>query len=126
MFQEQELYDDAIAALKKGLRDLARQRFEDIVSINPKHALAYANIGQLHCDDERHHDAVVNYEKAIYCSPHPQYYNNIGTSLIERNRWEEAESCSREAIRLDPKLPIAHNNLGRLLLVRGRPEEAKI
>jgi tetratricopeptide (TPR) repeat protein len=126
MYEEQSLYDDAIAALKKGLKDLARQRFEDVVSLNPKHALAYANLGQLHCDEGRHHDAVVNYEKSIYCNPHPQYYNNIGTSLIERNRWEDAEAGYREAIRLDPKLAIAHNNLGRLLLVRGRPQEAKI
>ena len=98
--------------LKKGWKDLAKTRFEDVISIDPKHALAYANIGQIHYDEGRGHDAVVNYEKAIACDPHPQYFNNIGTSLIERNRWEDAEACYREAIRLDPKLAIAYNNLG--------------
>ena len=126
MYEEQSLYDDAMAALKKGWKDLAKSRFEDIISIDPRHALAYANLGQLHFDEERHHDAVVNYEKAIACGPHPQYFNNVGSALIERNRWEDAEACYREAITLDPKLAIAYNNLGRLLLVRGRPEEAKV
>jgi len=125
MFQEQSLYDDAIAALAKGMRDLARSRFEDVVSINPKSSLAYAQIAAMQFDEGRHHDCIVNYERAIACDPQAQFFNNLGSALIERSRWEDAEASYREAIARDPRMAMAYNNLGRLLLIRGRPSPAK-
>lgn len=40
-------------------------------------------------------------------------------------RYPEAEAVYREAIRLDPSLAIAHNNLSRALVKLGRHREAE-
>lgn len=47
-----------------------------------------------------------------------------GNEMRAALRFAEAEAAYREAIRLDPRLDLAHNNLGILLALRGAAEEA--
>lgn len=47
-----------------------------------------------------------------------------GHALRTAGRLAEAESAYREALRLDPALDAAHNNLGILLALKGQPDQA--
>jgi len=52
-------------------------------------------------------------------------HNNLGLSLINLNRFEEAEKAFREAIKKNPSNPEAHSNLGNVLGNTNRFEEAE-
>ena len=61
-------------------------------------------------------DAAALYEKAIELDPsHSGAMNNLGASLIELNRQEEAEQYFRQAIAVNPNFADPHCNLGVLL-----------
>ena len=61
-------------------------------------------------------DAAALYEKAIELNPaHSEAMNNLGASLIELNRQEEAEQCFRQAIAVNPNFADPYCNLGVLL-----------
>ena len=50
-------------------------------------------------------------------------HSNLGITLKEMNRLEEAELSLREAITLKSDLAEAHSNLGKLLLKIGKHHE---
>jgi len=52
------------------------------------------------------------------------HHARLGTAHRFNNRLEEAESCFRRAIELDPQLPTAHAGLAETLESLGRSEEA--
>lgn len=51
-------------------------------------------------------------------------WNNLGNLLERRTRDEEAQTCYRRAMALDPTDAVPVNNLAALLNTRGRPGEA--
>ncbi len=54
----------------------------------------------------------------------PPLWNNLGITLVELGRTQEAEASYRRAIELDPNFAEAHYNLGCLLHLHGRTDEA--
>ena len=50
-------------------------------------------------------------------------HNNLGLTLKELRRLEEAEMSYREALALKPDFSEAHQNLGDLLMRMGKHEE---
>lgn len=60
--------------------------------------------------------AVEQFELALQADRHNlQYLLQLGTVHLQRRELDRAESCYREAIRLDARLPLAHYNLGVVL-----------
>ncbi|PKM92085.1 MAG: hypothetical protein CVU81_02380 [Euryarchaeota archaeon HGW-Euryarchaeota-1] len=55
----------------------------------------------------------------------PIYIINLGHTLYNLKRYENAEKEFREAIRINPNLAEAHNNLGILLKDLNRYDEAE-
>ena len=53
-------------------------------------------------------------------------YNNLGITLQELNRLDEAEINLRKAIAVKSEYPEAYNNLGNTLLKKGKVEDAKV
>jgi tetratricopeptide (TPR) repeat protein len=51
-------------------------------------------------------------------------YNNLGNTLVDLKRFDEAAAACRKAIQLDPKIASAHNNLGNALAGQKRLDEA--
>src|SRR5205085_8544019 len=51
-------------------------------------------------------------------------YYNLGATVRDMNRLEEAEAAYRKAIELDPEHVVAYNNLSNLLRLSGREAEA--
>src|SRR5579863_7584184 len=48
----------------------------------------------------------------------PQYWGNLGVSLIMQLRYDEAEAALKRALEIDPTYPIARNNLEKLPEIR--------
>jgi predicted O-linked N-acetylglucosamine transferase (SPINDLY family) len=55
---------------------------------------------------------------------YPEGYVNLGTTLLESHRYEEAEACYRRAVALKPDLVDGHYNLGNTLKCLERHAEA--
>ncbi|MFO1204311.1 MAG: methyltransferase domain-containing protein [Burkholderiales bacterium] len=53
-------------------------------------------------------------------APRSPAWLNLAVALKELGRLEDVEAACREALRLDPDFADAHNNLGNVLLARGR------
>ncbi|MFX7988902.1 tetratricopeptide repeat protein, partial [Acinetobacter baumannii] len=49
---------------------------------------------------------------------------NLGVLWMGRGDWPRAHEALRDAVRLQPRLAGAHNNLGNVLLALQRPDEA--
>jgi serine/threonine-protein kinase len=57
--------------------------------------------------------------------PHDFWLNfELGDTLVEARRYDEAVAYFRAALALRPQVSVAHNGLGNALYLSGRPEEA--
>jgi tetratricopeptide (TPR) repeat protein len=69
--------------------------------------------------------AIDEWRKAVELGPTEALpRNNLGVSLVESGKVEEAIPHYRKALELNPEYPEAHNNLGVALVKAGKPEEA--
>jgi len=55
---------------------------------------------------------------------HAQALDNLGTTLVDQQKTDEAIACYRRALELQPDYAIAHNNLGVAFKVQGKLEAA--
>jgi len=110
---------------EQGQLEGAAKMFQVAISINPKYAEAYFNLGVVHQALNRLEDAVVSYMKAIEITPnYPEAYNNLGTSLYELGRLKSSIESLEWAVAYKHDFSEAHNNLGRSLNNYGRIEDA--
>lgn len=58
--------------------------------------------------------------------PKPEYCANLGRILFRREQWAQAAACFRQSIAGDPLGPGVTFQLGRTLLLLGRPDEARL
>lgn len=106
--------------------DRAIEAYQEIVDVDPQNGEAWHRLAVLHDKKGLHSDAHRYYQEAMHRILHsPDLHADLGYSYYLQQRWEEAEECYREAIRLDPWLARAHNNLGLLLARVHRQEEAR-
>ena len=64
------------------------------------------------------------YRKALALRPDARGHFNLGTTLYDQGKHEDAILAFREAVRLDPNFADAWNNLGETLRDRGDMDEA--
>ena len=80
-------------------------------------AWAHMVLGAEHEEELAWEAAVESYGRGVALNPrnpHTQYFcnNNLGFSLIQLGRFEEAEPYCRAAIEIEPERHNAHKNLG--------------
>jgi tetratricopeptide (TPR) repeat protein len=100
--------------------------YRETLERNPGAWLAHLNLGVLEPHDPAGiARAIGQYQAALAIQPdEPQVNNNIGTSLMELGRYEEAARFHRDAVRFAPGYAEAHWNLGVDLHHLGRTDEA--
>ena len=104
----------------------AATAFEEVLRIEPGHAVAHGNLVSLYIalEDpvkvEQHYRATVAIEPGMY-----KTHYNFGTFLGWQGRTEEAIAVLRKAIEVNPFHATSHSNLGYLLAQQGRSEEAE-
>jgi tetratricopeptide (TPR) repeat protein len=101
--------------------------YQELLKINPRHALGLNNLGAAYCQVGRYQEAENCFRQAIDVKPKaPEAYNNLGNTLRWMGRIDEAEILLRRALKLDPRYSDARTNLGTFLAFHGRVREARI
>jgi tetratricopeptide (TPR) repeat protein len=97
---------------QQGRNEDALDWFERTLAIDDTIAPAWSNRANVLADLQRWDDAERSYRRALELSPADVLTHfNFGTFLINRNRYMEAASELRDAIRLDPEFEPAKRNL---------------
>ena len=111
------------------LDDTDQRREAERLLANPQgpddRARAYVILGVLSEREQDWQAAVANYSRALAAvphHPHTLYFsnNNLGYSLIQQSRFDEAEDYCVAAIEVDEQRHNAHKNLGLVYQGQGR------
>jgi tetratricopeptide (TPR) repeat protein len=107
-------YDEAIAI------------FQDLIKLNPRHAIALNNLGSALFKVGRYKEAEACFYRAIkvkadYADPH----SNLGNLLLLRGYFADAERSFRYALKINPRFVDARNNLGLALANLNNLRDAK-
>ncbi len=69
--------------------------------------------------------AIKLYEQSVALDPlRSNSYLGLGNLLYQADRYDEAQAALQKALDLNPQLPFAHADLGRILIAEGRPQQA--
>ena len=103
----------------------AAAAFEEVLKIEPGHAIAHANLVSLYIALRNPAKVGHHYRSAVAGDPglYKTHYN-FGTYLGRRGRTGEAIAALRKAVEINPFHADSHNNLGHLLAQLGRSAEA--
>jgi len=110
-----------------GQLDEAKEYCMRAISLNPKLADAYNNLGNiLISNDDLIDDALDHYYKAHELAPtNLNYLMNVAVALYKKGDLEEAEKIYLKAIRLNPQWVEPLKNLASLMYAQGKFEQAK-
>ncbi len=98
----------------------ARAAYRRALELDPGHADARVNVGNLLLEDGQAGAAAEHYRLALRDDPQNALANfNLGVALEEMERFGEAAEAYRTALEIDPELADAHYNLAGVLERRG-------
>jgi tetratricopeptide (TPR) repeat protein len=100
--------------------------YEELLSLDPRHAVARNNLGAAFCSLGRYQEAEAQFRRAIESNARfPDPHNNLGTVLRWRGRVVQSEAPLRRALKLKPTYLDAQVNLAQTLVLLYRWREAK-
>jgi serine/threonine-protein kinase len=102
----------------------AIQAFSHMVELQPDNAWAVQMLGTAYHAAGDTSRALEYYRRSIELAPDARAYTNMGNIHYAEGRYREALSAFQEAVRLDPRSPLKHRNLGDVLRKLGRPQDA--
>jgi protein O-mannosyl-transferase len=115
----------------------AKWCFDQLVARNPKDYIAQQNLGSIHeREDSPYHDpekAIGYFKASVAANPDfAEGYYNLGrlcqkTAQAKRDAslMDEAITCYRRTLQLNPSHVLAHNNLGLVYFHQGKAAEAR-
>jgi type IV pilus assembly protein PilF len=128
---EEAVYRNAlgVAQLQLGQPKEAQAEFERAVAIDPTYAESHHNLGLALFEQKQYEEAARAYRKAlaqpIYATPEVAYYNLAQVSFYHLKRPREAEEALRAAVKMAPRFARAYYELGVILSLDGRKDEAR-
>lgn len=104
----------------------AIERLQEVIAINPRHAIAHAKLGAAHFDLGRYREAEDAFRRAIELKADcADAHLNLGVLLQLKGEFAASETALRRAVKQDPANPEALVGLGMTLAMRGHMTEAK-
>ncbi|MBX9963233.1 MAG: tetratricopeptide repeat protein [Burkholderiales bacterium] len=120
------LLDAGFAAHGEGDVARAREHYQRVLAIDPRHADALYLLGTLELAGGAPATALERIDAAIAVrADHPAYHYTRGEALRASGRLAEAESAFRRALALDDTDADWWNELGLTLEALGRPDDAR-
>jgi tetratricopeptide (TPR) repeat protein len=120
-----ELLQVALALHRGGELEQARQRYEQILRNDPRHAGALNLLGLLARQQGQFERAIEYLREAVAIDDsQAAFFANLGESHRGLNQWAEAIDCYRRAARIQPAAPEVYYYLGTLYAESGQLEEA--
>ncbi len=115
------LVDQGLVRQQRGRLAEAELHYNRALELEPGHVEALHLLGLVRHQTGRYPEAVELIQKAIALKscPCPVLLTNVGAAMQESKRWDEAEESYRQAIQVKPDYLPAHENLCRLLPIRG-------
>jgi tetratricopeptide (TPR) repeat protein len=120
-------YNLARILVKKGNLRSAVKEFERVLRLDPKHTLAYLNLGTLYRKEEIKNldKAFAYYKKALECDPDNELIHlSIADLYVEYGWFRQAKDRYRSVLKLDPKNLHALKALTRVHLHLDEPKKA--
>jgi tetratricopeptide (TPR) repeat protein/transglutaminase-like putative cysteine protease len=109
-------------------RDYARavEMLERATKLEPKHKLAWNNLGRAYLGLADYEKSITAYRKQIEINPYDEFaYGALGHSLRQLDRNDEAIEQLKKQIEVSPLHKYAHAELGRVYDKIGKPVEAE-
>jgi len=101
-----DLFEFAQTHLEAGHLQEAEEALQRVVSLDPRHAAAYYQMGRVKRGRGRRADAVMAFQRCLELDPkNLEAHLLLGIALREHNRHAEAEMALREALALRPNYP---------------------
>jgi tetratricopeptide (TPR) repeat protein len=118
---------EADAAFEHGDWEIALAAHENLLSSDPTNGLALYHLGYIYGKLGDREKEVQTYQQAIDngYNQDDQIYFNLGMSLGDLGRMQEAEAALRKAVAIKPQSPDNHFGLGIILQTRGKSDEAQ-
>lgn len=119
------IYNEGLSHHQAGRLDQARQRYEQVLALSPRHFEALHLLGVYSIQTGQLERAVELIRQAIAIrKDQPGAYGNLANALNSLGRYPEALEASDRAIALNPGFAEAHGNRGQALHQLGRLEAA--
>ena len=110
---------------QKNNLNVAKQYYEEILSIDPNNFESIFLLGTLSAQSKKFDKAKQLLFKATQIQPNNAYvHNNLGNVLKELGEYEKATNCYEKAIQIQPNFAEAHNNIGLILFNMARFDES--
>ncbi|MDJ0519854.1 MAG: tetratricopeptide repeat protein [Trichodesmium sp. MO_231.B1] len=110
-----------------GKLDLAKENYQQGISINPNLVEAYINLGNLHSQQKQWSLAITSYSQALHLNKNQaETYHQLGEALLQLEKWDEAVITYEKATELNPNFSWSYQKLGTALLELEKWDEAII
>jgi tetratricopeptide (TPR) repeat protein len=110
---------------RRGQLQQARELYEADLEKSPDNPLIHHRLAIIAAREERSADALRHFETARELAPRDSgLLSDLGYAYYLQHRLDEAEECLQQAVAADSQNKAAHNNLGIVLGVRGKFDEA--
>ena len=120
-----DIYADAQRLQHEGRLEAAKDRYLEVLRLQPDHADAIHCLGNIDARQGRLEDAERLIRRAVALDPlKAGFINSLGNLMKAAGRLDEAKSFYAQAIQLQPDYVAAQSNLGDVLLREGKPEQA--
>jgi tetratricopeptide (TPR) repeat protein len=121
-----ELLAEGDKFMARGAYAEALTFYQDLISLNPRHAVALNNLGAALFKVGRLKEAEGCFHQLIRVDPgSADGHSNLGTTFLAKGRYADAEIFLRRALKLNPRHVDARTTLGLVLSYLNRLREAK-
>jgi predicted O-linked N-acetylglucosamine transferase (SPINDLY family) len=119
-----ELHQKGIAAYKAGRLDEAAACFTELTRLLPGDAGVWEILGIVQHRRGNLDQAAEAFERSIRIRPEVQALNNLGATLLDGGRYEEAIVPLKDAVRRAPSHVPSLHNLAKALIKQGKTRQA--
>lgn len=101
--------------MRKEFKD-AEEKYRQVLARQANQAGIWASLGDALLGQARNDEAIAALEKAVELDQtQASWFNRLGALHAMEGHWPEAEAAFNQALKNDPKLTVARNNLAKLL-----------